>query len=160
MRSAARPRAGLPLVVLSGSPRCDPANVSQQTALRGQRGELSTGELVVLLTVVALLGLAFAAIAHHGCTTYPADIARPEPGSPRAGYCAVADASFPLVQIAVSLLIVSGAWLMTGRNMRIVGFVALAVVLILFGDMLLASNLDAWGFDHSADAWQAFRAVR
>jgi hypothetical protein len=129
--------------------------MSGQAASAEQIDRLSKGQVIVVCLVMSLFALPLAALAHHGCTTYPADIPRPLPGSPRANYCAVADAGFPVLQLVIPLLVVGATAVLTQRSTRVVLLVAVVLTVLMFVSMLLASNLDAWGFDHSARVWQA-----
>jgi hypothetical protein len=104
---------------------------------------LSKGEAVALFVVVTGFAVVFALIAHHDCTTLIAGPSAPEPGTPRANYCGVADAAFPIPQVFGPALLLTGALLIGRRRIGIAVSTALVLGFLTLAHMVLASQLDA-----------------
>jgi len=67
-------------------------------------------ECWAIVGLVAAFGFAMALSLHHDCTVAPSEVDAPEPGTPRATFCATADTGHPwllmVLPAAVAFLVV------------------------------------------------------
>jgi hypothetical protein len=90
----------------------------------------------ILIGLGVVVGLA-AAFGHYTCHHVPANVASPEPGTPRADYCSVTDAGSGWMMFAVPLLLAAVAFAaVRGRRDRVVA-AAIGITVIAVGNAAL-----------------------
>jgi hypothetical protein len=95
-----------------------------------------------LLSMVAFVALVFAYGIHSACVDPGPPVVRPEPGTPRADYCSVADSVRPwIVGVLVAFLAAGGTALVGRRRFPSVA-IAVALVLAVVVSFLLTESLD------------------
>jgi hypothetical protein len=91
-------------------------------------------ECLILAALVAGVTLAMALSLHHDCLHGPPPVERPDPGTPRASYCATTDIGHPgaIALLGAALVLVVAATTRR-RSVTVVWFVVLlaAVAVIL-----------------------------
>jgi hypothetical protein len=92
--------------------------------------------------LVACIGVLCAAVVHSGCVNPGPPVSRPDPGTPRAGYCETMDDATvraALVVLATALVAVAAA-VSRRRPWWTLGAAALAAVALL-ADAIVATSL-------------------
>jgi hypothetical protein len=90
----------------------------------------------ILIGVAAVAGLA-AAFGHYDCHHVQANVASPEPGTPRANYCSTVDAGSGVAMFCVPVLLAAVAFGLVRRNGNRVAVAAGAVVAIAIANALV-----------------------
>jgi hypothetical protein len=105
----------------------------------GAAPRLSWGAVLALAVLVGCVGVLCAVVVHSACVNPGPPVSRPDPGTPRAGYCATMDG-----RTLRAALVVLAAALVGVAARRRPGWTLLATALVtlaLLADAVVASSL-------------------
>ncbi len=103
-------------------------------------GLTNTQRYVVVAAFV--VGILAGGGVHHGCVNPPPPVSLPDPGTPRAAFCATADTGQPWSQALLTMAL-AAVLLLLVRNTRVRGAGLVALVAANIALVVLATNLTA-----------------
>jgi hypothetical protein len=112
------------------------------TARRAFNARMSVTAFVMLVASVAVTAFLIGLLEHHYCTTAPAEVAKPDFGTPRYNWCAQERYLYPWLLTVVPPLAVLVVGLLTRRRMVLTLVFALLVVLAALLVATYPSKLD------------------
>jgi hypothetical protein len=108
----------------------------------GAAARLPWSALLALALLVGCVGVLCAAVVHSGCVNPGPPVSRPDPGTPRAGYCETMDDATlraALVVVATALVVFAGV---VARRRPLWPLLATAlVILALLANAVVAKSL-------------------
>jgi hypothetical protein len=119
----------------------EPKSLREIAALR-----MSFGALVVLLSAVALIAFLLGVMEHQSCTNLRVEVTKPEPGTPRYGWCNGYDDLYPWVLTLVPTM--SAALFAVLVRRRNLPTLVLAVV-VLMGAFVVDSHPGRLDYVHT-----------
>jgi hypothetical protein len=108
---------------------------------RTPRDVASDGALVVLALGVVGVAVVCAWATHYSCGHPPPPVLRPDPGTPRAGFCGAVDVGVPWVAALIAGGVAAvGLWATRGRDQR--WSIGVAIVLwVVSGAVVIAAAM-------------------